>query len=115
MAGTRRVCLSPVEGGRHGHGPADGPVLPQPAGHEGIEAAGKAAALAEAKAWLTNLTADEAVRRAAGLTDGVARGAREKTPLKLVVPGADPAVGQDYTPFAHPRYWAAFVLIGDPD
>jgi CHAT domain-containing protein len=23
--------------------------------------------------------------------------------------------GKDYRPYAHPRYWAAFILIGDPD
>ena len=26
---------------------------------------------------------------------------------------AEPAQGN--TPFAHPKYWAAFVLIGDPN
>jgi CHAT domain-containing protein len=23
--------------------------------------------------------------------------------------------GQDHRPYAHPRYWAAFILIGDPE
>ena len=76
----------------------------------------KAAALVEAKGWLRKLPADEAARLAAALSGGLARGngapARE-----LTVPAANPkaAAGSTSKPFAHPRYWAAFVLIGDPN
>jgi CHAT domain-containing protein len=71
----------------------------------------KAEALAEAKRWLRDLPADEAVRLTADLAGGVARG-KDEPALKLVVPN-DPGSGRK--PFAHPRYWAAFVLFGDPE
>jgi CHAT domain-containing protein len=67
----------------------------------------KAQALAEAKGWLRGLTGEEAARRAASLTKGVARGKGGKTP--------PPAGAKDDRPYAHPYYWAAFVLLGDPD
>jgi tetratricopeptide (TPR) repeat protein len=78
---------------------------------------GKAAALAEAKAWLRGLRRDEAVQQAARLTDGVERAkGRKRLPLLPGVPPAPAAVeDKDSRPYAHPHYWAAFVLIGDPD
>jgi CHAT domain-containing protein len=50
------------------------------------------------------------------MTDGHAR-SRKGEPLNLVVPAVDPAVPDDKSgkPFAHPRYWSAFILIGDPN
>jgi CHAT domain-containing protein len=66
----------------------------------------KAEALREAKAWLHGLTADEARRLAEGLLGG-GRGTERARPRGA---GPDPA-----RPFAHPHYWAAFVLAGDPD
>jgi CHAT domain-containing protein/tetratricopeptide (TPR) repeat protein len=77
---------------------------------------GKAAALAEAKQWLRNLSLDEATQLAADITSGVVRGNNEPA-LKLVVPTAEPQAPtvDDNRPFAHPRYWAAFILIGDPN
>lgn len=80
---------------------------------EGLTAPmGKAAALAEAKAWLRELTADEVLARAAALTNGVARGPNQPA-LRLEPPAA--AGGGATKPFAHPRYWAAFILVGDPN
>jgi CHAT domain-containing protein len=74
---------------------------------------GKAAALAEAKAWLRTLPRAEAVKRAAALTSGVERGAgREALPR---APAAPETRSDDEPPYAHPYYWAAFVLVGDPD
>ena len=71
----------------------------------------KAEALAEAQAWLRGLPRAEAQRRAARLAGGVARGkGRQLGPLLPPLP-AGPA-GQP--PYAHPYYWAAFVLVGDP-
>jgi CHAT domain-containing protein len=79
---------------------------------------GKAAALDEAKRWLRELSSEEALKLTAAMTKGVVRGERGKDEeLKLVVPAADakePAA-KDAKPFAHPRYWAAFILIGDPN
>ncbi len=47
-------------------------------------------------------------------SNGVARGSRGKgVDLKVV---GDPKVpAKDTKPFAHPKYWAAFILIGDPN
>jgi CHAT domain-containing protein len=72
---------------------------------------GKAAALTEAKAWLRGLTRNEAMKRAAKMSDGVVRGPGPQLPA-AVVPVAG---GKEDRPYAHPYYWAAFVLIGDPD
>jgi tetratricopeptide (TPR) repeat protein len=73
---------------------------------------GKAAALAEAKEWLRGLSRDEALRVAAAVSQGVERGkGRVRLPL---LPQA-PAGAKDEKPYAHPYYWAAFVLIGDPE
>ncbi len=116
---------------------------------------GKAAALAEAKAWLRDLTQDEAAKRVAHLTQGVARSKdRPALPLLSKMPAAPGGAGAQARPYAHPyyarvsqvlrfiwqahgwqpvgfrggslviknrrtcetlAYWAAFVLIGDPD
>ena len=71
----------------------------------------KAAALAEAKKWLRELSSAEAADKWAGLTAGVVRG----TGVPALKSGPAPAVQPTDRPFAHPRHWAAFVLLGDPD
>jgi hypothetical protein len=74
---------------------------------------GKAAALREAKEWLRTLPRDQALARAAALTKGVVRGTnRPVQPLLPPVP-SPPAEAREAPPYAHPYYWAAFVLIGD--
>src|SRR5262249_45752740 len=60
----------------------------------------KVAALEEAKAWLRNLGADEVKEQVKGL------------PRAPLVREAQPPVGA--RPFAHPHYWAGFILAGDP-
>ncbi len=66
----------------------------------------KAEALAEAKQWLRNLTQDEANRLWTVMSTNVSRGTGE---------AAIPLVPADDHPYSHPRYWAAFILIGDPE
>jgi tetratricopeptide (TPR) repeat protein len=76
---------------------------------------GKAEALAEAKQWLRNLSLEEATQRLGAISNGVARGEVQEA-LKVEPPVADPkADPKEVKPFAHPRYWAAFILIGDPN
>jgi len=62
------------------------------------------AALAEAKAWLRNLTANQAADLLAGLTNGVSR-CKDEPALKLVAPPADPKAppASAARPFAHPE------------
>ena len=79
----------------------------------------KAAALDEAKHWLRGLSSEQALALASKLGDGVARGTRGKgEALKLAVPrpNAEPKPSNSHSPkpFEHPRYWAGFILIGDP-
>src|SRR5205807_1397707 len=68
----------------------------------------KAAALAEAKRWLRELSAEEATRLLEQLPGGE-RGleAVEGEPPPAGSPGAP-------RPYEHPFYWAGFILIGDP-
>jgi CHAT domain-containing protein len=76
---------------------------------------GKAEALAEAKAWLRSLPREEAARRTAQLTKGVERGkGRPDQPRLPQLPPSPPGVVED-RPYAHPYYWAAYVLIGDAE
>jgi CHAT domain-containing protein len=69
----------------------------------------KAEALDEAKRWLRGLSADEA---------GAAQGAMDRGPLRpLATEGGAPGrpAPSGPRPYEHPYYWAAFVLIGDPN
>jgi len=75
----------------------------------------KAEALDEAKSWLRGLTSSER-DRLRRRDPGRARGPVEILPPLLE--GADAAkaaVGDADHPFAHPYYWAAFILVGDPN
>jgi len=80
---------------------------------DGAKPMGKAAALREAKHWLRTVTASEALERLGALTKGVVRGERPARREMQAVPKPKGAA-KDYRPYAHPRYWAAFILIGDP-
>jgi CHAT domain-containing protein len=80
---------------------------------DGARPMGKAESLREAKLWLRSLTAKEALERLGTLTQGVVRGERPARQEMQAVPRPRDA-GADYRPYAHPRYWAAFILIGDP-
>jgi tetratricopeptide (TPR) repeat protein len=75
----------------------------------------KAEALREAKEWLRGLSRAEALRMAAEVSQGVERG-KGRPRQKLLPPLPETtAAAKDDRPYAHPYYWAAFVLIGDPD
>jgi CHAT domain-containing protein len=73
----------------------------------------KAKALAEAKSWLRNLRAEEAEQVSGGLIRGLdtdtARGNKRSVPAKQ---SDAPAASN---PYAHPYYWAPFILVGDVD
>jgi tetratricopeptide (TPR) repeat protein len=71
---------------------------------------GRAEALREAGVWLRGLSREEALRRLGVLSEGVPRGSLKYLPT---VPGRTKEKAE--RPFAHPYYWAAFVLLGDPD
>jgi hypothetical protein len=74
---------------------------------------GRAEALQEARRWLRGLARPQAEKLAAALAGGELRAT--VGPLRPVV-GPPGKVGQSADrPFAHPAYWAAFVLLGDPD
>jgi Flp pilus assembly protein TadD len=74
----------------------------------------KAEALDEARHWLRQLPRTEALRRVAALSQGISRG-KDRPALPRLAEPPRPAEGQADAPFAHPYYWAAFVLYGDPD
>jgi len=70
----------------------------------------KAEALREAKAWLRQLPGAERDRLAAKLVKGELRGT-EVAARPVLRPKEEAA----QTPYSHPRYWAAFILMGDSD
>jgi tetratricopeptide (TPR) repeat protein len=79
---------------------------------DGGKPMGKAAALREAKDWLRTLTAAEALERLGVITQGVVRGER---PVRQEMKAVPKDGAKEDKPYAHPRYWAAFILIGDPE
>jgi CHAT domain-containing protein/tetratricopeptide (TPR) repeat protein len=81
---------------------------------DGAKPMGKAVALHEAKQWLRNLTSTEALERFGNLTNGVVRSEQPLRKQMKPVPIPKDA-GKDHKPYAHPHYWAAFILIGDPE
>jgi CHAT domain-containing protein len=74
----------------------------------------KAEALQEAKRWLRNLTVEQIEGELAGLERGEVRPlAREKgAPARKEAPALN---ASSIKPYDHPYYWAAFVLVGDPE
>jgi CHAT domain-containing protein len=73
----------------------------------------KAAALDEAKRWLRELTVDEVGSELAALDRGTVRPlAKADGPVSHTASSARQPAG--VRPYAYPYYWAAFILIGDP-
>jgi CHAT domain-containing protein len=73
----------------------------------------KAEALREAKQWLRTLPRTECDRLTAALSQGELRGLEVKRDKPVVAP---PRPGErDRPPYADPYYWAAFILLGDPE
>ena len=66
------------------------------------------------RTWLRKLSRAEALQRVAALSAGVSRG-QGRPPLPRLPEPPRLAEGQADAPFAHPSYWAAFVLYGDPE
>jgi hypothetical protein len=81
---------------------------------DGAKPMGKAAALQEAKQWLRGLSVNDALDRLGLLANGVLRGERPAREEMRPIPQPKNA-DKDYKPYAHPRYWAAFILIGDSE
>jgi tetratricopeptide (TPR) repeat protein len=73
----------------------------------------KAEALDEAKRWLRNLTQDEVKSELAALDRGTVRPLADASGGAEAKPAPSPKPA-DSRPFAHPFYWAGFILIGDP-
>jgi CHAT domain-containing protein len=71
---------------------------------------GRARALQEARQWLRGLTRSEAEALTAQLSQGQLR-----VTIRPLKPPAPPAPEKEEHPYAHPYYWSAFVLLGDPD
>jgi hypothetical protein len=71
----------------------------------------KAEALREAKRWLRTLPRAEVEKLASRLAKGELRAQEEPKGPQM----PQPVIPLGDTPFAHPRYWAAFILIGDPE
>jgi CHAT domain-containing protein len=73
----------------------------------------KAEALEEAKRWLRNLTTDEVGGELAALGRGTVR---PLTQFDGPAPRSASSSSQpaNVRPYAHPYYWASFILIGDP-
>jgi CHAT domain-containing protein len=74
------------------------------------KALGRAESLEEARHWLRNLSRKVAGEAVASLPRGKVKvlPGTGKAPGSLPVPPGE-------KPYAHPYYWSAFVLIGDPD
>ena len=78
---------------------------------KGSKVMGRAEALSEARQWLRQLDRKRARLLAGGLQRGALRGTEEEAPLAE----KEPDLSAGAKPFAHPFFWAAFILVGDPE
>jgi CHAT domain-containing protein/tetratricopeptide (TPR) repeat protein len=75
----------------------------------------RAEALAEAQRWLRELPRKDAEILAANLRGGKLGDTVTRGSVVELNVGERPALPAGERPYAHPFYWAAFVLVGDPD
>jgi CHAT domain-containing protein/tetratricopeptide (TPR) repeat protein len=76
---------------------------------------GRADALTEAKQWLRQLPRQEAQELAARLSAGKLSDTVTRLGIATLNIKEAPKLPQGEHPYAHPFFWATFVLIGDPD
>jgi hypothetical protein len=76
---------------------------------------GRAEALAEAKRWLRDLPRRDAEALAAALPGGKLGGTTRGSVVELDVKERPVKLPEGERPYAHPFFWATFVLVGDPD
>jgi CHAT domain-containing protein len=82
------------------------------AGYIVLEELGRALA-AEAKKWLRGLSREAALALAGGLVAGEVRGTVKKLGPPEKKPTGRVKLPDGERPFAHPSFWAAFVLVGE--
>jgi CHAT domain-containing protein len=75
----------------------------------------KAAALDEAKRWLRELTVEEVGSELAVLERGTVRPLAKADAPSPPDASSAPKKPIGARPYAHPYYWASFILIGDPN
>jgi CHAT domain-containing protein len=81
---------------------------------KGTKALGRALALSEAKTWLRDLPRKQALALAAALLKGKLAATRASE-VELNLKDDKVTLPAGEKPFAHPAFWAAFTLLGDPD
>jgi tetratricopeptide (TPR) repeat protein len=75
----------------------------------------RAKSLQEAKRWLRELSRTEVEKLAGELAQGEVRATEDPKGQASPKGVLKPALPRGDRPFAHPFYWAAFILIGDPE
>jgi CHAT domain-containing protein len=75
---------------------------------------GRAAALAEARHWLRTLPRGKAEQLNAALKLNNLASTRGSV-VKMDIKPGEVKLPEGEKPYAHPFYWAPFILIGDPD
>jgi CHAT domain-containing protein len=76
---------------------------------------GRAAALEEARQWLRELPRRDAEALAAALVSDRLAGTTRGSVVDLDVKERPVKLPEGEKPYAHPFYWATFVLVGDPE